>query len=203
VRKLRALSPRTPVRARSTLHRYNFTELPSLIDKAHAMGLDGISFLAADVTSDAFGRGGGGDAVGENAQGSGPRHLLLTADEVQAFARVVEETLASHASDFASGFVAESPAKLRRLPDYYRAQLGLGEFPALRCNAPWASAVIEADGTVRPCFFHRAVGNIRRSSLREIMATEMVTFRRSLHMSDDAICRRCVCSLQFGLRTVL
>src|ERR1700682_1615940 len=56
VTRVKTLSPRTPVRARSTLHRYNFTELPHLIDKAHAMGLDGISFLAADVTSEAFGR---------------------------------------------------------------------------------------------------------------------------------------------------
>jgi MoaA/NifB/PqqE/SkfB family radical SAM enzyme len=109
--------------------------------------------------------------------------------------------IVSHAGDFASGFVAEPPHKLRRLPQYYAAQLGLAEFPEVRCNAPWASAVVEADGAVRPCFFHRSVGNIRETSLRQIMANDMVAFRRGLDVAEDATCRRCVCSLQFGLRT--
>ena len=56
VRKLKACAPQLPVRARSTLHRHNFHELPHLIDKARALGLAQISFLAADVTSEAFGR---------------------------------------------------------------------------------------------------------------------------------------------------
>ena len=50
VRKLKACAPQLPVRARSTLHRHNFRELPHLIDKARALGLAQISFLAADVT---------------------------------------------------------------------------------------------------------------------------------------------------------
>ena len=29
------------------------------------------------------------------------------------------------------------------------------------CNAPWTSAVIEADGAVRPCFFHRSIGTLK------------------------------------------
>ena len=201
VRKVKALSPRITVRARSTLHRSNFAALPALIDKARAMGLDGISFLAADVTAEAFGR----TSTPAPAPGpaASPRELLLTADEVGEFARVVEDTIASHAGDFASRFVAEAPDRLRRLPQYYAAQRGLGGFPAVQCNAPWASAVIEADGAVRPCFFHRVVGNIREASLRDIMTNEMVAFRRGLDVSRDATCRRCVCTLRVGLRTAL
>jgi len=199
VAKLKALSPRTAVRARSTLHRHNFRELPHLIDKAHAMGLDGISFLAADVTSDAFGRG----SEGTLRTASSTSGLLLNADEVEEFTRVVEETIVTRAGDFGSWFVAESPEKLRRLPQYYAAQRGLGAFPAVRCNAPWASAVVEADGAVRPCYFHRAVGNVRERPLREILANEMVAFRRGLKVAQDPTCRRCVCTLQVGLRTAL
>jgi len=199
VAKLKALSPRTAVRARSTLHRHNFRELPRLIDKAHAMGLDGISFLAADVTSDAFGRASEG-TLRTAASTSG---LLLDEQEVAEFARVVEETIVTRARDFEDWFVAEPPNKLRRLPQYYAAQRGLGDFPAVRCNAPWASAVVEADGAVRPCYFHRAVGNIRERPLREILAHEMVAFRRGLKVAQDPTCRRCVCSLQVGLRTAL
>jgi hypothetical protein len=50
VRKLKACAPQLPVRARSTLHRHDFRELPHLIDKARALGLAQISLLAADVT---------------------------------------------------------------------------------------------------------------------------------------------------------
>lgn len=200
VRKLKTLSPRTPVRARSTLHRYNFRELPALIDKARAMALDGISFLAADVSSDAFGRT---SASAVHGSMPAPRDLLLSAKELEEFTRVVEDTIASRAADFASRFIAEPPDRLRRLPQYYAAQLGLGEFPVVSCNAPWASAVVEADGAVRPCFFHPAVGNIRQRTLREIMADEMVAFRRRLDVACNATCRRCVCTLRVGLRTAL
>jgi MoaA/NifB/PqqE/SkfB family radical SAM enzyme len=99
--------------------------------------------------------------------------------------------------------VAETPDRLRRLPQHYAAQLGLRDFPPVRCNAPWASAVVEADGAVRPCYFHPAVGNIREKSLRALLSQEMVAFRRALNVSQDATCRRCVCTLQVGLRTTL
>lgn len=199
VRRLKSLAPRLPVRARSTLHRHNFRELPALIDKAHAMGLDGISFLSADVTSESFGRAASGGAAALPQLGG----LLLTKLEIDEFAEVVERAIVSHAADFASRFVAESPDKLRRLPRYYAAQRDLEPFPATLCNAPWASAVVEADGTVRPCFFHRAIGNIRERSLRDILANEMVAFRRGLNMAADPTCQRCVCTLQVGLRTPL
>jgi MoaA/NifB/PqqE/SkfB family radical SAM enzyme len=193
VRKLKACAPQLPVRARSTLHRHNFRELPHLIDKAKSLELAQISFLAADVTSEAFGR----------RSETTTRGLLLTEDEVEEFARVVEETLLSHAQDFEARFVAESPEKLRRLPRYYAAQLGRGPFPPVACNAPWVSAVVEADGTVRPCYFHPAVGNIRQKPLRQILQQEMRAFRSNLDVSNNATCARCVCSLRMGLRTRL
>lgn len=191
VARLQEIAPGLPIRARSTLHHYNFAELPHLIDKAHAMGLKQISFLAADVTSEAF----------------GPRHeismqrLLLNEDEVLIFQDVVEETIRTHASDFTTGFVAESPDKLRQLPLYYAAQLGLGPFPPIACNAPWMSTVVEADGSVRPCFFHPVVGNIREKPLNAILKNEMVAFRRGLDVQENETCRKCVCTMKVGLRS--
>lgn len=194
VKKLSGVAPSIPIRARSTLHRHNFRELPHLIDKAREMGLQQISFLSADVTSEAFGR-----TRGE----SSTRGLLLNEGEVREFATVVEETIASHASDFESHFVAESPDKLRRLPRYYAAQLGQGEFPAISCNAPWVSTVIEADGSVRPCYFHDAVGNTRENSLAEILNGRMNAFRAGLDVHENEICKKCVCTLKVGMRTKL
>src|SRR5262249_54466567 len=123
--------------------------------------------------------------------------------EVGDLARVIERTIQSRAADFASRFVAESPDKLRQVAQYYAALRGLGAFPPPRCNAPWASAVVEADGAVRPCFFQPAIGNIRERGLRALLTREMVAFRRTLDVSSDAICSRCVCSLQVGVRTPL
>src|SRR5262249_60041299 len=106
IARLRREAPQVPVTARATLHRANFRELPRLIDHARTIGLDGISFLPADVSSHAFGR----DAVPDAGA------LALDAGEVEEFAQVVERTIAAYADDFQSGYVAESADKLRRLP---------------------------------------------------------------------------------------
>lgn len=190
VARLRRLAPHVPLTARATLHRANFRELPRLIDCARALHLDGISFLPADVSSRAFGR----------EQAPDPSRLALDRDEVALFREVVERAVAAHAGDFESGFVAESPDALRRLPQYYAALDGDEPFPSVRCNAPWVSVVIEANGGVRPCFFHDAVGNIRTASLASIVGRNLRAFRESFDVSGNPICRRCVCSLKTGWR---
>ena len=159
------------------------------------MGLDQISFLAADVASSAFGRAPAGPTP------PSPHELLLDRAETGEFEVVIEKALASHAEAFRSGRVAERGDRLRRLAVYYRAQHGAAPFPKVDCNAPWASAVVEADGGVRPCFFHAKVGNVREKSLRALLDDEMVRFRRALNVACDATCQRCVCSLQVGIRT--
>ncbi len=196
VRRLKQLRPTLPVRARSTLHRRNFRALPDLIDKAASMGLDQISFLAADVESDAFGRG-------LLPAAPNPHGLLLNPDEVDEFEKVIEKALISRAQAFRQRRVAERGDRLRKLARYYRAQQKQGPFPQVHCNAPWASAVVEADGSVRPCFFQPRVGSLRQRTLRAILDEEMVRFRRKLEVSCDATCERCVCSLRVGMRSRL
>lgn len=190
VARLRRIAPDMPVTARATLHRLNFRELPRLIDHARAMALDGISFLPADVSSTAFGRGRLPQAEG----------LTLDAGEILEFERLVDDTIRTRSDDFESGFVAESPEKLRRLPRYYAALAGGAPFPPLACNAPYASVVVEADGSVRPCFFHEPIGNVRRSPLGAIVGRDLAVFRRSLDVASNPICARCVCSMKTGWR---
>jgi MoaA/NifB/PqqE/SkfB family radical SAM enzyme len=189
--QLRRLAPDVPVTARATIHRLNFRELSRLVDHAKALALDGISFLAADVSPSAFGRD-------EPPVAS---RLVLTASEAIELGAIVEETVATHALDFESGFIAESPAKLRRLPQYYLALNGAAPFPSVSCNAPWVSVVIEADGSVRPCFFHQPVGNIRQSPLATIVTSQLPAFRRGLDTALDPVCVRCVCSIRTGWRS--
>jgi MoaA/NifB/PqqE/SkfB family radical SAM enzyme len=192
VARLKALAPGLRVTARATLHKENYRELPALADKARAMGLDQISFLAADLTSAAFGRNGSSSRAGR---------LALDHDDIETFRSVVAECARSHRPDFASGFIAESPARLARLPEYYAALLGETDYPGVDCNAPWISVVVEANGTVRPCFFHEPVGNIREAPLPAIVARDLARFRQGLDVRSNPVCQRCVCSLKLGWRS--
>jgi MoaA/NifB/PqqE/SkfB family radical SAM enzyme len=191
--KLRQLAPQVPLTARATLHRSNFRELPRLIELARSLQLDGISFLPADVSSLGFGRT---SAPGETERG----RLALSRDEIAEFETTIEQTIAVHEADFASGFVAETPDKLRRLPRYYAAVAGDEPFPAVSCNAPWVSVVVEANGSVRPCFFHGSLGNVRDTPIAAIVGGNLRAFRGSLDVGADPVCVRCVCSLKTSWR---
>ena len=189
VAALRAAGAQYPILGRSVLQRLNFDDLPNIITAAREIGLDRLSFLPADMSSTAFNRPDGwqSDRVAD---------VCLTPEETERFARIVEETLDQHSQAFASGFVIESPARMRDIVSYYRAANGQGSFPKITCNAPWVSTVIEADGTVRPCFFHRPLGNTRSQGLAEILnSPDAVQFRRQLDVQQDEVCKRCVCTL--------
>ena len=69
----------------------------------------------------------------------------------------------------------------------------------MSCNAPWVSAVIEADGSVRPCFFHPISGDIRENSLLDIINSEKsISFRKNLDVKTNSICEKCVCYLNLS-----
>ena len=153
------------------------------------MRLQSISFLAADVTSTAFNRP-------EPWPVDRQSEVSLSADDVARMEEAMEALIDSHAGDFETGFIRESPEKLRRIVHHFRAQLGQVEPVAPRCNAPWVSAVVESDGAVRPCFFHEPIGNLKEQPLREALnSPRALEFRRSLDVAENPVCRRCVCSL--------
>jgi radical SAM protein with 4Fe4S-binding SPASM domain len=192
VAALRQAAPALPIGGRCTVQRLNFRHLRATVAAARDLGLDWLSFLAADVSTDAFNRPQPWEPgrVAEVALGDG--ELPELAAELAALA-------SERAGDFASGFLVEGPDKLRRrLYDYYAALHGRGDFPANRCNAPWVSTVIEADGTVRPCFFQPPLGNLRRQgSLDAVLnSPAALAFRRGLDVASDPICRKCVCTLE-------
>ena len=194
VAALREVDPNFRVTARCVIQRENFRDLPNIIDAAHEMGLDQISFLSVDVSSTAFNRPvpWGDERVAD---------VALSPNETAEFDAIVEQTIEDHAADFASGFVAENPDKLRRLPRYFAAINGSGDYPLTVCNAPWVSSVIETDGTVRPCFFHAGMGNIYEQPLEEILnSDDAIAFRQSLDVTTNPICQKCVCTLHLGVR---
>jgi MoaA/NifB/PqqE/SkfB family radical SAM enzyme len=189
VKALRQYRPEMMVRARCTVQRANHQALREVVRSAQEIGLNSISFLAADLTSSAFNR----------PEGWFPDHLnrvALLPGEVDALESEVEQLIRERRADLDSGFVVETPDKLRRIVQHFRAHLHQAEDVAPRCNAPWVSAVIEATGDVRPCFFHPVLGNIHRQALPDILnSPEALHFRASLDVESNAICRKCVCSL--------
>lgn len=189
VTELRRLRPDFPIRARFTVQKLNHCSLRDTAVSAREIGLNSISFLAADVSSSAFNRPST-PAAGQHEQ------IALNAVEVEELEQEIQRLIHEHAGDLTSGFIAENPAKLGRIVQHFRACLGQSEPVAPRCNAPWVSAVIEAGGDVRPCFFHRPLGNTRDGALHEILnSPQALQFRRNLDIASDPICQRCVCSL--------
>src|SRR5262249_22749175 len=93
-------------------------------------------------------------------------------------------------------FILESPPKLRRLHAYYRALCGLGEFPPVHCNAPEFSAVIEADGRLRPCFFIPGPGGgVEEGDLEGVLnSPAMRRLRADIRAQGRRECARCVCA---------
>ncbi len=183
-------NPEFAVSARSTVQSRNCHRLRATVETARSLGLKSLSFLAADVSSDAFNR-----PVVWNAQRQ--NQVALGADRLSALETEVDALIDS---GVCGGFVVETPAKLRRIVDHFRAHLDLRLPVAPRCNAPWVSAVLESDGTVRPCFFHHPIGTVAKgASLLEVLnGPEAVSFRLGLDVSTNAICQRCVCSLNYS-----
>jgi len=192
VQELKRLNKNFRVTARCVIQKENFEDFPNIVDAARDIALDQISFLSADVTTDAFNRP---DLWDEQKAGE----VKLSRNDLTKFNDVIESLINTHSNDFKTNFIAESPEKIRRFYRYYAAYYGLSKFPEMKCNAPWVSAVIEADGSVRPCFFHQVVGDIRKDSLMEIINSEKsVSFRKNLDVKTNSICEKCVCYLSLS-----
>lgn len=196
IEALRYLNPDYSIIARTVIHRLNFRNWEAIIQAARQIGIDQVSFLPADVSSHAFNRQMAWEEPKQN-------EILLSQNELPELQKIITRILSNQA-DFTLGFIAESPGKIRDIYRYYAAFYNFNPFPYKKCNAPWVSTVIEADGSVRPCFFHDTMGNIRNSSLGAILnSTEAINFRKSLDMNKNPTCVKCVCSLNLSPFTKL
>jgi radical SAM protein with 4Fe4S-binding SPASM domain len=189
VREVRRLRSQMPIHGRCTVQKSNFRYLRDTVRAAHTLGLNSISFLAADVTSEAFNRPLGWPRERQDS-------IALDSSEVEGLDLEIKALILDCQREIESGYISEAPEKLRQLVRHYRATLGHAQPLAPHCNAPWVSAVVEADGTVRPCFFHRPIGNIREANLVDVLNGEpALKFRRELDVAQNPVCQKCVCSL--------
>jgi Fe-coproporphyrin III synthase len=191
VAAVKAHRPDLHIACRTTVQKANHRHLRATVTAAKRLGFDSISFLAADLTSEAFNR----PLVWPGERQS---EIALTASEVVALSDEIERLIVEFAGDIRDKYISETAEKLRRIPRRFREHLGGASPLSPVCNAPWVSAVVEVDGSVRPCFFHRAVGNIASSTLEEVVNGEPARlFREKLNVDKNPICRRCVCSLNY------
>lgn len=188
---VRKLKSSMPIHGRSTIQKLNYFCLRGTVQAAKTLQLDSLSFLAADLTSQAFNR----ELIWPVERQS---EIALNAMQVAAFEEEIELLIEECKEDLASQYIREHSEKLRRLSRRFREHLGEFAPQAPVCNAPWVSAVVELNGSVRPCFFHHEIGNLDKGTLAEVLnSSEAREFRRTLNVADNPICKRCVCSLHY------
>jgi MoaA/NifB/PqqE/SkfB family radical SAM enzyme len=192
VMHIKTLNPYYRITGRTVIHRLNFRKWQEIINAAQDMELDQISFLPADVSSHAFNR--------QTAWSEPKQHeILIHGRELSELQEMIYSIITGNKLSFTNHFIAESVLKIQNIYHYYAAFYGINPFPYKKCNAPWVSAVIEADGSVRPCFFHDVMGNIRDASLDDILnSTKAKQFRKHLDVNADNTCVKCVCSLNLS-----
>src|SRR5260370_2764887 len=173
------------IACRTTVQKSNQRYLRQTVDAARALGLDSDPFLAADLTSEAFNR----PLIWPGQKQS---EIGLNLQEVRALEEEIEQLILQYEAGINHKYILEPAAKLRKIARRFREHLGQLTPQAPICNAPWVSAVVEVDGSVRPCFFHRTIGNITSSPLDEVINAQAAQeFRQSLDLLHAATCRRC------------
>lgn len=188
VREIKRIKPSFRVTGRCVLQKQNFKDFFNIVSSAKEIGLDQISFLAADVSSAAFNH--------IDLKGDQKSEIALNERNADELEDILRKSFVDLKKEYDRKFIAESPSKMFSLVQYYRAMLGLAKFPSKQCNAPWVSAVVEPTGDVLPCFFHKAYGNIHQEKFSDIINSEKaIAFRKQLDIKNDPICQRCVCSL--------
>ncbi|MBI1768803.1 MAG: radical SAM protein [Bacteroidetes bacterium] len=188
VGEIKRLNPSFSVTGRCVLQKQNFRDFIKIIQSAKEIGLNQISFLAADVSSSAFNH--------VDLSGVQKEEIALSLVEADELESTLKKSFIDLKKEYSRKFIAESPAKMLSLVQHYRALRGQEKFPSKKCNAPWVSAVIEPTGDVLPCFFHKSYGNIYKENFLNIINSEKaITFRKGLDIKRNPTCQRCVCSL--------
>lgn len=185
---------------RTVLQKLNFRQLPGFIELAKRTGVDRISFLAADISSEAYGR----DNNSERGTIADESKIALNADEVKLLKSIINKAAVEYRDDFSRGLISESPGKLQHIADYYSALKGNNSFPKNICNAPMISTVITSTGDIHPCFFFPKYGNIRNNSFNDLINSgSIVNTRKQVRSMDPGRCKKCVCTLFTSPRAAL
>jgi Fe-coproporphyrin III synthase len=193
IKAIKNLKPDFLITARSVVQKSNFRDFNQTVRGAKAIGVNRISFLAADISSPAFNHET--ELTKDRAD-----QIALSASEAEELESLLHTSFVELGEFYDSKFIAESPKKILSIANYYKAINGLTDLRERVCNAPWVSAVIESDGQVMPCFFHEPYGSIYNSTFESLVnSAQAIKFRKDLNVRENPICQRCVCSLKLGV----
>lgn len=200
IAKSRSINAAPQISIRTVLQKQNFRQLHGFIELAKQTGVNRISFLAADVQSEAYGR----DNLEVRSQASESGTMTLDNNEVLELKKIIYDVSQKYENEFASGFISESPEKLMHIADYYSAINGNVEFPRNFCNAPMVSAVITSTGDIHPCFFLPKYGNLRNKNFNKLINSASIKKTRiSVKVMEPDRCKKCVCTLFIPPRAAL
>lgn len=187
-----------PVTIRTTVQRANYHEIATIVRIAQQHAVETVSFLAVDVANPfAF-----GDRTDRQLSDD-----ALDRTEIETLSRIIDAMEHEFADLFASGRIAESPTKLRRILVQYFLSLQ-GEAPPTRpaCNAPRLSAVIGVDGSIQPCYFLPTIGRLTpdAASIGDVInAPAAQALRRAIRSGQRSECENCVCPLHKSARALM
>ncbi len=174
---LAAMSGRPRLVARSVISRRNAGALEDTVAAARQVGFDAISFLPVDTTSDAF----GGDPAARAVH-------ALAGSEIEALRQGIGRLARAGTL---GGYVVEDEKKLLEMARFAGEVARTARAP--RCNAPEWSSVVEADGSIRPCFFQPPIPAAASETLREVRESAAYRDRLRTLGSGNPICASCVC----------
>lgn len=190
IQEVNSSPDRPKLSIRTVIQKKNFREIGDMVEFAKHLGVDRISFLSADVSSDAFHR----DHAGQVADGG---KIKLTEKETSEFRKIMEDFAGKYQSEINNGFISENPGKLFHIVQYFEALAGKSPLPRNVCNAPNVSAVITSTGDVLPCYFLPGYGNIRSDALKKLVNNNQIRkTRKEVKKYTLQQCQECVCTLK-------
>jgi sulfatase maturation enzyme AslB (radical SAM superfamily) len=107
VKAVRAIRPEMRITARTTVQKANHCHLRETVRAARRLNLNGISFLAADLTSSAFNR----PLLWSTSR---QEEIGLSLPELGALQREIDALIRETGREPERSFIAETPEKLRR-----------------------------------------------------------------------------------------
>jgi len=181
-REIHARGAGTRVVFKMTVQKENFRQLGDFFELSLQEKVSGVALTVPDVCTDAFHRHAPTPAERQR--------VLLDADEVAEFQRIVDETLDRRGELIRDGFVLEG--NLTRFVEYFRYWAGLREdLPPRECVIPGNRLVVTATGEVKPCFFLEPIGNIRAEHGPFPETGRMGELARAVDPHSHPVCRRC------------
>jgi len=176
-RDARAGNSRRKILANSILHAGNLDHFVEVLDEQAALGFDGVQVLNLFRA--------GPELPAESRE-------LWIRPEHQGRLEVLVETLARRAeTQGPAGYrIQNDPADLRKIPRYYREELGPLEAP---CWAGWKELYINADGAAIMCdgkldFLAGTFGNVREQTLRQLWQSPALRDRRQVVKTCSTPC---------------